>query len=82
MSSKVLTRRQALWAESLSEFHFSITYLPRRLATLPDSLSRRDDVYPESGEDFISNKPINFQQLIKQDEAQPSKYFAVKVDSF
>ncbi|MBW0593833.1 hypothetical protein O181_133548 [Austropuccinia psidii MF-1] len=49
MTSKVLTRCQACWAEFLSEFHFSITYLPGRLATLPDALSRRDDVYPERG---------------------------------
>ncbi|MBW0529612.1 hypothetical protein O181_069327 [Austropuccinia psidii MF-1] len=71
MSSKVLTCRQACWAE----FHFSITYHPGRLATL------WDDVYPERGEDFIKN-PMNFQQLIKQDEFQPSRYFAVKVESF
>ncbi|MBW0531560.1 hypothetical protein O181_071275 [Austropuccinia psidii MF-1] len=36
MSSKVLTRHQARWAE----FHFSITYCPGRLATLLDALSR------------------------------------------
>ncbi|MBW0557211.1 hypothetical protein O181_096926, partial [Austropuccinia psidii MF-1] len=82
MTSKVLTRRQAHWAEFLSEFHFTITYRPGRLATLPDALSRRDDVYPERGEDFISKNPMNFQQIIKQDEVQPSKYFAVKVESF
>ncbi|MBW0584579.1 hypothetical protein O181_124294 [Austropuccinia psidii MF-1] len=82
MSSKVLTRRQACWEELLSEFHFSITYLPGRLATLPDALSRQDDIYPERGEDFISKNPMNFQQLIKQDEVQPSRYFAVKVESF
>ncbi|MBW0579314.1 hypothetical protein O181_119029 [Austropuccinia psidii MF-1] len=82
MSSKVLTRRQARWAEFLSEFHFSITYRPGCLATLPDALSCRDDVYPERGEDFISKNPLNFQQLIKQDEVQPSRYFGVKVESF
>ncbi|MBW0523533.1 hypothetical protein O181_063248 [Austropuccinia psidii MF-1] len=49
MSSKVLTRHQARWAEFLSEFHFIITYRPGRLATLPDALSRRDNVYPERG---------------------------------
>ncbi|MBW0588660.1 hypothetical protein O181_128375 [Austropuccinia psidii MF-1] len=82
MSSKVLTRHQARWAEFLSEFHFSITYRTGHLATLPDALSRWDDVYPERGEDFISKNPMNFQQLIKQDEVQPSRYFAVKVESF
>ncbi|MBW0464456.1 hypothetical protein O181_004171 [Austropuccinia psidii MF-1] len=49
MSSKVLSCRQACWAEFLSEFHFSITYRPGRLATLPDALSHWDDVYPERG---------------------------------
>ncbi|MBW0585286.1 hypothetical protein O181_125001 [Austropuccinia psidii MF-1] len=82
MSSKVLTCRQARWAELLSEFHFSITYRPGRLATLPDALSRWDNVYPERGEDFISKNLLNFQQLIKQDEVQPSRYFSVKVESF
>ncbi|MBW0523289.1 hypothetical protein O181_063004 [Austropuccinia psidii MF-1] len=38
MSSKALTFPQARWAEFLSEFHFSITYCPGRLATLPDAL--------------------------------------------
>ncbi|MBW0491985.1 hypothetical protein O181_031700 [Austropuccinia psidii MF-1] len=67
MSSKVLTSRQAFWAEFLSEFHFSITCRPGRLATLPDALSRRDDFYPERGEHFISKNTMNFQQLLKQD---------------
>ncbi|MBW0537752.1 hypothetical protein O181_077467 [Austropuccinia psidii MF-1] len=78
MFLKVLTHRQARWAE----FHFSITYRPGRLATLPDSLSCQDNVYPERGEDFIRKNTMNFQQLIKKDEAQPSRYFSVKVDSF
>ncbi|MBW0548856.1 hypothetical protein O181_088571 [Austropuccinia psidii MF-1] len=82
MSSNVLTRCQARWAEFLCEFHFSITYHPCHLATLLDALSCRDDVYPERGEDFISKNPMNFQQVIKQDEVQPSRYFAVKVESF
>ncbi|MBW0482146.1 hypothetical protein O181_021861 [Austropuccinia psidii MF-1] len=79
MSSNVLTHLQARWAEFLSEFHSSSTYRPGCLATLPDALSHWDDIYPERGEDFISKKPMNFQQLIKQDEVQPSIYFAVKV---
>ncbi|MBW0513594.1 hypothetical protein O181_053309 [Austropuccinia psidii MF-1] len=55
---------------------------PGRLAILLDALSRWDDIYPERGEDFISNNQIKFQQIIKQDEVQPSRYFAVKVESF
>ncbi|MBW0531204.1 hypothetical protein O181_070919 [Austropuccinia psidii MF-1] len=52
-----------------------------KYATLLDALSCQDDVYPERGEDLIRNNPINFQQLIKKDEVQPSKFFAVRVDS-
>ncbi|MBW0574302.1 hypothetical protein O181_114017 [Austropuccinia psidii MF-1] len=78
MSSKVLTR----WAEFLSEFHFSNTYRPGRLATLLYALSCWDNVYPQRGEDFIRKNPMNFQQLIKQDEVQPSRYFVVKVEYF
>ncbi|MBW0493727.1 hypothetical protein O181_033442 [Austropuccinia psidii MF-1] len=82
MSSKILTCRQALCAEFLSEFHFSITYCPGRLATLPDALSRQDNVYPERGEDFISKNLMNYQRIIKQDEIEASKFFAVKVEAF
>ncbi|MBW0490639.1 hypothetical protein O181_030354 [Austropuccinia psidii MF-1] len=77
-----LTSFQAHWAEVLSEFHFSITYLPGFLATLPDALSHWENIYPERGEDFIRKNPMNFQQPIKQDEFQPSRCFAVKVECF
>ncbi|MBW0481845.1 hypothetical protein O181_021560 [Austropuccinia psidii MF-1] len=82
MKSKILTFCQARWAEFLSEFHFSITYLPGRLATLPDALLCQDNIYPERGEALISKNPMNSQKIIKQDEIQASKLFAVKVDSF
>ncbi|MBW0477455.1 hypothetical protein O181_017170 [Austropuccinia psidii MF-1] len=71
MSSNVFTCRQACWAEFLAEFHFSITYCPGCLATHLHALSRWDNVYPERGEGFISNNPMNSKQLIKQDEFQP-----------
>ncbi|MBW0491749.1 hypothetical protein O181_031464 [Austropuccinia psidii MF-1] len=51
-------------------------------STLPDALSRWDDVYPERGEDLIIKNPMNYQQIIKQHEVQPSRYFAVKVECF
>ncbi|MBW0569815.1 hypothetical protein O181_109530 [Austropuccinia psidii MF-1] len=82
MSSKVLTHCQTRWAEFLSEFHFSITYCPGGLATLLDALSRQDNIYLERGENFISKNPMNFQQLIRRDEVQPSRYFPVKVEYF
>ncbi|MBW0515357.1 hypothetical protein O181_055072, partial [Austropuccinia psidii MF-1] len=82
MSSKVLTCCQARWAEFLSEFHFTITYRPGRLATLPDALSCWDDVYPERGVDFLSKNPQNFHQVIKQDGIQESRLFSIKVEIF
>ncbi|MBW0510609.1 hypothetical protein O181_050324 [Austropuccinia psidii MF-1] len=66
MSSKAFTCHQACWAEFLSEFHFTITYCPDRLDTLPDALSHQDDMYPQRGVDFISKNPQNFHQIIKQ----------------
>ncbi|KNZ45558.1 putative retrovirus polyprotein, partial [Puccinia sorghi] len=59
MSSKVLTCHHAQWAEFLSEFHFTITYQPRKLAVVPDALSRRDNVYPREGKAFANNNPDN-----------------------
>ncbi|MBW0589934.1 hypothetical protein O181_129649 [Austropuccinia psidii MF-1] len=82
MSSKFLTHCQACWSQFLSEFHFSITYCPGCLATLPDALSHWDNIYPERVEDIFRKNPMSFQQLIKQDEVQHSRYFAVKVESF
>ncbi|MBW0483556.1 hypothetical protein O181_023271 [Austropuccinia psidii MF-1] len=80
MSSKVLTCCQAFWAEFLSEFHFSITYCPGRLATLPDALSRQDNMYPERGVDFISNNPQNFHQVLNKNEIRESGFFSIKAE--
>ncbi|MBW0572855.1 hypothetical protein O181_112570 [Austropuccinia psidii MF-1] len=82
MSSKVLTCCQARWDKFLSEFHFTITYHPDRLATLPDALSRLEDVYPERGVDFISKNPQNFNQVIKQYGIQESIFFSIKVEIY
>ncbi|MBW0577767.1 hypothetical protein O181_117482 [Austropuccinia psidii MF-1] len=82
MSSKVLTCRQDCWAEFLSEFHFSITYHQGRLATLPEALSRQDDVYPERGVDFISKNPQKFHQVLKQNEVNESRFFSIKAVFF
>ncbi|MBW0506292.1 hypothetical protein O181_046007 [Austropuccinia psidii MF-1] len=82
MSSKVLTHCPARWAEFLFEFHFSITYHPGRLATLPDALSCWDNVYLERGVDFISKNPQNVHQALKQNEIEESRFFLIKVEVF
>ncbi|MBW0582874.1 hypothetical protein O181_122589 [Austropuccinia psidii MF-1] len=71
---------EVLTNHSSVQYFMSSTVLTH--STIPDALSRRDNVYPERGEDFISKNPMNFQHLNKQDEVQPSRYFAVKVESF
>ncbi|MBW0466019.1 hypothetical protein O181_005734 [Austropuccinia psidii MF-1] len=82
MYSKVLTFHQACWAEFLSEFHFSITHHPGRLATLPDALWRQEDMYPQRGVDFISKNPQNFHQALKQNDIKESRFFSIKVEVF
>ncbi|MBW0559874.1 hypothetical protein O181_099589 [Austropuccinia psidii MF-1] len=82
MSSKFLTCLQARWAEFLSEFHFSITYRPGRLATLKDALSHWDNVYPERGVDFISKNPQNLHQVLKQNEIKESRFFSIRAYVF
>ena len=51
MSSKQLNRRQARWAEFLSEFNFKISYRPGKQGTKPDSLTRRVGDLPENAND-------------------------------
>ncbi|MBW0574787.1 hypothetical protein O181_114502 [Austropuccinia psidii MF-1] len=75
MSSKVLICLQGCWAVFLSEFHFTITYLPGRLANLPDVLSHWDNVYPERGVELIHNNPQTFHQILEQDGILESKFF-------
>ncbi|MBW0558868.1 hypothetical protein O181_098583 [Austropuccinia psidii MF-1] len=82
ISSKVLTHFQAFWAEFLSEFHFTITYLPGWLATLPDAFSHWDDAYPERGVDLINKNPQNFHQTLKQYGIEEKIFFSIKVEMF
>ena len=51
MTTKDLNRRQARWAEFLSEFNFKITYRPGRQGTKPDSLTRRTADLPANKSD-------------------------------
>ncbi|MBW0557637.1 hypothetical protein O181_097352 [Austropuccinia psidii MF-1] len=81
-SSNFLTCHQAHWAEFLSQFHFSIAYRLGCLPTPLEALSHRDNIYLERGEDFMKKNPMSFQELIKQDEFQPSRFFEFKVECF
>ena len=48
-SKKVLSRRQARWAQFLSEFWFKVVYRPGHLNTKADVLSRCRDYADEEG---------------------------------
>src|SRR6266550_2361128 len=48
-TTKVLSRRQARWAEFLAEFWFKVVYRPGLLNTKADVLSRRRDYADEAG---------------------------------
>ncbi|MBW0483676.1 hypothetical protein O181_023391 [Austropuccinia psidii MF-1] len=82
MSLKVLTCPQACWVEFLSESHFSITYSPGILATLPDALSCRDNMYPERRVDFIGKNHQSFHQILKKNEIKELRFFSIKVEVF
>lgn len=51
MSTKKLTRRQARWAELLSQYNFQIIYRPGRLNERADALSRRSQDKPATAAD-------------------------------
>jgi hypothetical protein len=51
MTAKRLNRRQARWAEFLSEFNFKITYRPGKLGSKPDALTRRPGDLPTDAND-------------------------------
>ncbi|MBW0480743.1 hypothetical protein O181_020458 [Austropuccinia psidii MF-1] len=82
LSSKFLTCHHARWGEFPSQFYFTITYCPGRLATLPDCVSLHDNMYPERNVDFIRNNPQSFHQVIKQDGIQESIFFSIKAKLF
>ena len=80
MTSKQLTRRQARWAELLSEYNFLIKYRPGKQSEKPDALSRRDDVYPSSGEgSYSQNNTHNFRPLINQPKIMQATSFLCEI---
>lgn len=69
MTTKALNRRQARWAEFLSEFNFKITYRPGKLGAKPDSLTRRVGDLPE--DDTDERKEYNSRVLLKAKHLGP-----------
>ena len=63
MSTKQLTRRQARWAEFLSEFNFKIMYRPGKQGQKPDYLTRRSQDLPNGFDDDRAKE--QFQTLLQ-----------------
>lgn len=55
-TSKQLNRRQARWAEFLSQFFFRIVYRPGVQGTKPDSLTRRLQDKPQPGDPRLTQQ--------------------------
>jgi hypothetical protein len=74
MENKRLNRRQARWAEFLSEFNFCIKYRPGKQGTKPDALTRRPGDLPESHDD--DRRRFQMQTVIKPDQVDPKARIA------
>ena len=64
MTTKQLNRRQARWAEFLSEFNFKIMYRPGKQGEKPDTLTRRSQDLPKGFEDI--REQHQFQTLLQE----------------
>ena len=66
MTTKQFNRRQARWAEFLSEFNFKITYRPGKEGEKPDILTRLAQDKPTGVDDSCHRE--QFQTLLKADQ--------------
>src|SRR5882762_1535777 len=65
MTTKQLNRRQARWAEFLSEFNFKIMYRPGKQGEKPDILTRRSQDLPAGASDH--RQQHQFQRLLQNE---------------
>jgi hypothetical protein len=74
-TTKVLTRRQARWAEHLAEFNFKVVYRPGDKNTKADVLSRRWDHAHEGGSETAPEvsffKPGQYVDEESRKESEP-----------
>ena len=66
MTTKQLNRRQARWAEFLSEFNFKIMYRPGKQGEKPDILTQRSQDILKGVEDL--RQQHQFQTLLQDDQ--------------
>ena len=78
MSTKQLNRKQARWAEFLSEFNFKIMYRPGKQGEKPDILTRRSQDLPSGISDH--RQQHQFQTLLQNehlDEDLKKAFYAI-----
>ena len=75
MTTKQLNRRQARWAEFLSQFNFVIRYRPGKQGTKPDSLTRRSQDLPTDTSD--PRRQYQFQTILKRENLTPGMSEAI-----
>lgn len=75
MTTKQLNRRQARWAEFLSEFNFRIMYRPGKQGEKPDALTRRRQDLPGGPED--ERLRFQLQTVLKHDNLDPDLRAAI-----
>ena len=56
MTSKLLNRRQARWAEVLFRFNFKITYRHGKQCGMPDAMTRRSGDLTEEGDETVKTR--------------------------
>src|SRR3984957_8747814 len=83
MTTKQLNRRQARWAEFLSEFNFKIMYRPGKQGEKPDILTRRSQDLPSGTSDH--RQQHQFQRLLQNEhldeDLQKALYVIFGADS-
>jgi len=62
MTTKLLNRRQARWAQFFTQFNFKIIYRPEKAGAIPDSLTQRSGDLPKEGDKRLTE---NFHAVIK-----------------
>jgi hypothetical protein len=80
MTTKILNRRPAHWAQELGGYDFKRLYQPASANGKPDTLSRRSEYRPERGADSAEeNKHQPIHRILKPDQLVTSDRETVQV---
>lgn len=81
-SKRILKQRHARWAEILSEYDFTLEYLPGQQNAAADALSRRSDLAPKKGDgSTIENKKHQYCETLLPADKWKTIRRAEKIES-